>query len=672
MEGPQAGREKARLWYGRPRLARRPGPHPPENPAGGHGGIPGKDRPRGQPAPVGRDRRKRRCAIDQRRKRRGRRQGPSAAVGGIPRTSRGGAKARKKGETMATATGPVVMTIEEWRARPSDVSAKTSAGGNSSVRSAAMFNPSRTFTGSRAGSEPLERLQECIGRYTGVGEMKPRGEGPCNLCGLWPVSPLARPRRCGRGGTPRLCVCGGRSGGGLRLCVSNFRRTRTKKGRRPGDTGFSVRASDGLLAAGRRPTNRSNRMDSTAGKRRRQGKRAGSRGHEPPDKRAARGSRRCETASGRASARQSPHLSVFPQRDAGRRQRPPRPLPLLVQNGGNFVRPFATAALPERSTFAAAEADLERFARQKGLVQVAEERPAASAAARLTTPASSQRRARRATGSRPTCAASATGRRRLTTETRRARRKSITPRRKGAKERRANGMWKVRVDWEGFWIEDAEGRALLDTRASQVHYLSGPACRKIEAVPEMERALANILVLCQREILHEDRDAIEEECRAALGKAWGVSADKVWTPDLAEFQPEEDHHGDTEGTEKTTQAKRKAAKGKDNGTNRSHVDFRARDAQLEPGPNAANAGECHEAQRQPLRIRRGIPRCPYGRTEVGPRGSSAGRAVRRIQLPRWLSGPRFARSSHSAPLPETSSVSRSPTPSPQSPPEARS
>jgi hypothetical protein len=52
----------------------------------------------------------------------------------------------------------------------------------------------------------------------------------------------------------------------------------------------------------------------------------------------------------------------------------------------------------------------------------------------------------------------------------------------------------------------------------------------------MESTLARILVLIQQGVDDKDLECIEEECRCALGEAWGVRPEEVWTPDLAEFE----------------------------------------------------------------------------------------------------------------------------------------
>ena len=96
------------------------------------------------------------------------------------------------------------------------------------------------------------------------------------------------------------------------------------------------------------------------------------------------------------------------------------------------------------------------------------------------------------------------------------------------------------LDDAGIWIEDEKGAVMLDSRASRggVGPFVRPAARhKIEAVPAMEAALARILVMVQQGIDRQDLAAIEGECRAALGRAWGVHPSAVWTPDLADFEP---------------------------------------------------------------------------------------------------------------------------------------
>lgn len=64
----------------------------------------------------------------------------------------------------------------------------------------------------------------------------------------------------------------------------------------------------------------------------------------------------------------------------------------------------------------------------------------------------------------------------------------------------------------------------------------GYALKLLLAAPTMEAALARILVLVQQGVDDTDLEAIESECRDALGQAWGVPATDVWTPDLDDFR----------------------------------------------------------------------------------------------------------------------------------------
>lgn len=59
--------------------------------------------------------------------------------------------------------------------------------------------------------------------------------------------------------------------------------------------------------------------------------------------------------------------------------------------------------------------------------------------------------------------------------------------------------------------------------------------RLLAAAPDMEKALAHILVLVQQGVDDADLEAIESHCRDALGRAWNVPADEVGTPILADF-----------------------------------------------------------------------------------------------------------------------------------------
>ena len=59
--------------------------------------------------------------------------------------------------------------------------------------------------------------------------------------------------------------------------------------------------------------------------------------------------------------------------------------------------------------------------------------------------------------------------------------------------------------------------------------------QRIEAAPEMEKALAHILVMIRQGVDDQDLAAIEECCCEALGVAWGVPPAEVWTPVLSDF-----------------------------------------------------------------------------------------------------------------------------------------
>ena len=231
------------------------------------------------------------------------------------------------------------------------------------------------------------------------------------------------------------------------------------------------------------------------------------------------------------------------------------------QSGGTFDRPFLTRALPGRAIFAEAQADLDRFAKAKGLVEVAQQRVCRVCGCTDATACTCEETGETCHWVEADLCSECDGKEEAHHGDTENTEKEHHAEAQGAKERRDNAMWKVRRRLGGV-LDRGRGRATAAGYAAQPGALSQrPGLPQDRGGPRMERALANILLLCQREILHEDRDAIEEECRAALGKAWGVNADKVWTPDLAEFQPEEDHHGDTEGTEKTTQAKAQSRQG---------------------------------------------------------------------------------------------------------------
>jgi hypothetical protein len=128
------------------------------------------------------------------------------------------------------------------------------------------------------------------------------------------------------------------------------------------------------------------------------------------------------------------------------------------------------------------------------------------------------------------------------------------------------GYW---LDPPGVWIEDERKRIILDSRRSRGLYVIPEARRKIEAVPEMERALASILVLIQWGIEEEDREAIKGHCRSALAKAWGAGANsEMILACLRGFAPlretvgkEDVHHRNAEATEEKDHAKAQRREG---------------------------------------------------------------------------------------------------------------
>lgn len=77
------------------------------------------------------------------------------------------------------------------------------------------------------------------------------------------------------------------------------------------------------------------------------------------------------------------------------------------------------------------------------------------------------------------------------------------------------------ADEDGVWEKAVSDLVTRKMHESPVHY--------------MQRALAHILVLVRQGVDVPDLEAIESHCCDALGRAWGVPADNLRTPDLAAF-----------------------------------------------------------------------------------------------------------------------------------------
>jgi len=94
---------------------------------------------------------------------------------------------------MTNATQAKAMTLEEWRAKAIALFGQDEFQWRfvcplcGHVQKADDFRPYK-----ERGATPTSAYQECIGRYTGAREMKPRGEGPCNYAGygLFRLSPV--------------------------------------------------------------------------------------------------------------------------------------------------------------------------------------------------------------------------------------------------------------------------------------------------------------------------------------------------------------------------------------------------------------------------------------------------------------------------------------------------
>ena len=85
------------------------------------------------------------------------------------------------------------MTLEEWKAKGTALFGENVLAWKfvcpvcGHVQTPADFEPHQI-----KGASPASAYQECIGRYTGVGEFREKGQGPCNYAGygLFKLSPV--------------------------------------------------------------------------------------------------------------------------------------------------------------------------------------------------------------------------------------------------------------------------------------------------------------------------------------------------------------------------------------------------------------------------------------------------------------------------------------------------